>query len=245
LIVMSMAFTAVFINAAMPRYAKFQTFLVMMPFLASTAASTGSYMALLLLQGPLWMGGMFLIIEKSYQTIANLIHAQERIAYLALKDPLTGLGNRAQLMAVLADAQEARKSGSSLSPYLLFLDLDGFKRVNDTFGHSAGDELLQSVASRLKDSVRPGDVIGRLGGDEFLVILNDSEPEQIKSIAQRIVDVIAKPFELSSASNVRIGASIGGSVLNDGGASHALAQADEMLYAAKHAGKGVARLSCL
>ncbi len=238
-----LAFGMAFINAAAPRFARLQVFLIEVPFLVAATFSNIPHMRWLLFQGPLWLAGTFMIIEKNYEATANLIHAQQRIAYLAHYDPLTGLANRAQIINKLAEA--CSHGAGKPRAYLLFLDLDGFKEVNDVFGHGAGDELLQSVAARLRSFVRPDDTVGRLGGDEFVVILNDLNFMQIQSIALRIVQVIAEPFDLASASNVRIGVSIGGTPLSMTRPGDALESADAMLYAAKHSGKGTVRLGAL
>jgi diguanylate cyclase (GGDEF)-like protein len=160
-----------------------------------------------------------------------------RIEQLAHFDSLTGLANRSLLDDRLSRAiAMARRNASALA--VLLFDLDGFKGVNDSLGHAAGDALLAAVARRARDCVRVSDTVGRLGGDEFLLILPDTDPEGARQVAGKILHAMAEPFELG-AGQVRISASIGGSFL-PGPASdqeslvHA---ADVALYRAKREGR--------
>src|SRR5581483_1247858 len=134
----------------------------------------------------------------------------EELRYRALHDSLTGLPNRALILdrteRALARARRERRQVAAL-----YLDLDGFKAVNDTFGHQTGDELLQAVGGRLVGALRETDTVGRLGGDEF-VVLAESDPSAgpPELVAQRLLDVLAEPFELPGvASPVVLSASIG------------------------------------
>jgi diguanylate cyclase (GGDEF)-like protein len=128
----------------------------------------------------------------------------------SITDELTGLGNRRQLTAVLsaffAEYDVDEQSRRSLA--FLFVDLDHFKEVNDTFGHPAGDQLLQQLGPRLSACLRETDMLVRLGGDEFVVLLLDSDAEHATSVAQRITDGLADPFSLG-AMQAQVSASIG------------------------------------
>jgi diguanylate cyclase (GGDEF)-like protein len=155
-----------------------------------------------------------------------------QLRYQALHDALTGLPNRALIM----DRTEqmllhARHSGTEVSA--MFIDLDGFKGVNDTFGHPVGDELLCVVADRIKNVLRDTDTIGRLGGDEFVVLVEGGA----ERIAQRIVDVLREPFALGNGSPVTITASVGIAAGDREAAKDLLRDADIALYEAKGAGR--------
>ena len=168
--------------------------------------------------------------------------AEERIRELALHDPLTGLPNRRMLLSVLTrELARARREGCSLS--LLLVDLDDFKGINDTLGHTAGDELLVLTAQRLQACLRDGDHVARLGGDEFAVVaVGAGGSDAPAALASRIVEVLGQPAELRGV-EIRPGASVGIVIWpSDGADAEALlARADLALYAAKEAGRGTWR----
>lgn len=156
----------------------------------------------------------------------------------ALRDPLTGLANRALLVEALAGAL-ARMTRSGRRPAVMFLDLDGFKAVNDAYGHDTGDDLLIEVARRVIECVRTTDVVGRFGGDEFVVVLEDvGDIAVVQLIADRILHRLSETMLLRNAV-VRIGASIGVSLAREDTmtAEELLAEADAAMYRAKRAGK--------
>ncbi len=163
----------------------------------------------------------------------------ENMRHQALHDSLTGLPNRALILDRVEQMQaRARRSGSEAAA--LFLDLDGFKQVNDTLGHEAGDRLLKSVASRLLATLREGDTIARLGGDEFVVLVEASTPTgSPEFVAERLLDVLREPFDVDGAAraNVRITASIGIARGNRISATDLLRDADIALYEAKADGR--------
>jgi diguanylate cyclase (GGDEF)-like protein len=171
-------------------------------------------------------------------TVATLQEAFEMLRHRATHDALTGLANRALLHERLDEAFLEVQDGVSL--VLLLLDLDGFKDVNDSHGHAAGDALLVTVADRLRRTVRSGDTVARLGGDEFAVLLQESGTlEDAYSIADRILEAVQTPADVGGVHldpRVSIGAAPWhGDLLPD----HLLRQADIALYAAKGAGKGI------
>ena len=163
---------------------------------------------------------------------------QEQLRYQAGHDALTGLPNRALFLDRLEHAL-ARVSRSSRRLAVLFVDLDGFKLVNDLFGHQAGDDLLVQVGRRLQSAVRAGDTVARFAGDEFTVLLEDLQAlEDAVIVAERMIQVLEEPFVVAGQ-GVRISASIGIADsrpgMTDPGAL--LLAADQALYAAKRAGK--------
>ena len=172
-----------------------------------------------------------------FSDITVLWRQDEHIKHLAFHDALTELPNRTLLMdrinqkLINSDREQCRLA-------LLFLDLDGFKPVNDRFGHNVGDDLLKEVAKRLLSLVRQSDTVARLGGDEFVILLNNpSGKDEITSIADRVVGAINAPIE-GLGETYRIGASVGIAVFPaDAGTSVDLIKhADTAMYAAKALG---------
>lgn len=163
--------------------------------------------------------------------------ADEKIWHNAHHDLLTGLPNRRLFLDRLEQEIKHAKR-SSLPLAVLFMDLDGFKDVNDTLGHEAGDRLLADVATRLNDCVREVDTVARMGGDEFTVILNGAKQHKdVELVAQTIVDALAKPFP-SAQQSVQISVSIGISFYPQDAATPVtlLEAADRAMYKAKDAG---------
>lgn len=173
--------------------------------------------------------------EAVGQAMLKASDAVQRIHFLAQHDTLTGLPNRL-MFADIANrhlALAARRQGRLA---LLVLDLDGFKAVNDTLGHGAGDSVLQHAARRMLQTVRASDLVARVGGDEFLVLLTDVTPETAMDTAQRLVAALSAPFEGVS---VPLSASVGLAQYPDHGTElHSLiSRADHALYRAKGLGK--------
>jgi diguanylate cyclase (GGDEF)-like protein len=166
--------------------------------------------------------------------------AQAReLARMANEDVLTALPNRNWLMNYLPTALEQAKRNERMLA-LLYLDLDGFKNVNDTLGHLAGDELLRAAALRMKSALKPSDNIARHGGDEFIIIIEQVVSETDAShVAHRMGEVLKNPFELTHGRNA-VGASIGISLYPRDGenAEELLRNSDIALYHAKAQGKG-------
>jgi diguanylate cyclase (GGDEF)-like protein len=162
---------------------------------------------------------------------------------MALRDPLTGLSNRLVFADRLQHALEVGvRRGSGLA--LLFIDLDSFKPVNDTYGHSIGDRVLAAVATSLNEQIRAGDTIARYGGDEFAVILEDlSDPTQALQIADRLIESLREPLKIGVA-EIEVGISIGITLLSGRKVTpeEAIAEADIALYQAKQAGRRQYRL---
>ena len=166
---------------------------------------------------------------------------EERLAKEALYDSLTGLPNRAFLADLLERAFQQLKRREGYRFGLLFLDLDGFKEVNDALGHAAGDELLAEVARRLREAIRPGDVAARVAGDEFCVLLDDlRDSADTTRVAERVRELLARPVDIEGHS-VRTSASIGIAVSDDEVSSpdELIHFADTAMYRAKARGAGL------
>jgi diguanylate cyclase (GGDEF)-like protein len=163
----------------------------------------------------------------------------DQIRFQALHDPLTGLPNRSLILDRI-EQMLARARRTNVATAALFIDLDGFKGVNDTLGHAVGDQLLRAVTARLAVTMRESDSVGRLGGDEFIVLVDgatmDAGPELV---AERLLSVLRDPFELEGLSNgpLTLTASIGIAVGIRPSAAELLRDADIALYEAKVAGK--------
>ena len=176
-----------------------------------------------------------------HEDITALRRDQLQLAYLARHDELTGLPNRAQLSDEMARQLSRVPRGDDLA--LLSLDLDRFKSVNDTLGHSVGDALLKQVAARLRASARAGDLIARLGGDEFAILqTGTAQPAGSTALARRLIEALAHPFDLDGH-QVHIGCSVGVAVAPFDGeqADSLIKSADLALQRAKTAGRGVVR----
>ena len=182
--------------------------------------------------------GRFVGYRGVGRDVTEIALARERIASLAYSDPLTGLANRTSLGPALEQAvQRTRRRGSKLA--LIFLDLDGFKPINDAHGHAAGDALLVEVAARLRAHLRAGDLVARLGGDEFVVVLEEvTDLAPVETVAKKLLAEMRRPFELPGA-QVGVTASAGVSVFPDDAADGAalIRHADSAMYSAKEAGK--------
>ncbi len=174
--------------------------------------------------------------------ITDVRKTQERLTHLANVDVLSGLPNRGRVRQLLGEALRGATAGS-VPCAILFLDLDGFKPVNDTFGHPKGDAVLQAVAKRLCDEVGTDGHVGRMGGDEFAIVVPDAQSRRgVENLADRIIIAIAQPY-LIDQTQIRIGVSIGcafgpidGATVDD-----LILKADLALYEAKGAGRGITR----
>jgi diguanylate cyclase (GGDEF)-like protein/PAS domain S-box-containing protein len=174
--------------------------------------------------------------------ITEIRQTQERLTHLANVDVLSGLPNRGRVRQLLGEALRGATSGN-VPCAILFLDLDGFKPVNDTFGHPKGDAVLRAVAKRLVDEVGQDGEVGRMGGDEFAIVIPDAQSRRnVEALADRIIQAIKEPYVIDQT-EIRIGVSIGcafgpidGATVDD-----LILKADLALYQAKDAGRGVAR----
>ncbi|MFN3336550.1 MAG: diguanylate cyclase domain-containing protein, partial [Thermomicrobium sp.] len=179
-------------------------------------------------------GGITGVIGIAFD-ITELVRTRQRLERMATTDSLTGLANRSAVIASLEQLIAARQAFAAL-----LLDLDGFKAVNDTLGHAAGDVLLREVATRLTHTVRRDDIVGRLGGDEFLIIAPLCDRDGARELAARILVALSHPYRIDGET-VLLGASIGVVLCTPDQlceASRVLRNADLALYSAKRRGKG-------
>ncbi len=185
-------------------------------------------------------GGNFAGYRGVGRDVTEVRRSHERIAQLARFDPLTGLANRSLFRETLEDAL-ARSPRTGKNCALLFLDLDRFKAVNDTMGHSAGDRVLRDVATRLRTAVGGGATIARLGGDEFAVLLPETSLRRADAVAAGIVAAMAEPFVVEEI-RISIGASVGYAMgpVDGATADRLLKSADLALYEVKSSGRGAA-----
>lgn len=185
--------------------------------------------------------GVLQLVQTISSQIGQFIarkQAERDLQFVANHDALTGLLNRVmfsqRLQQALAQAQRHKRQIA-----VLFIDLDGFKFINDTLGHDTGDALLVEIAGRLRDSLREGDTIGRMGGDEFVVLIEESSgPGQIMEVARKLLETLARPF-MMHGKDLQVTASIGIAVHNQGGrdAQTLIKNADIAMYRAKDQGK--------
>lgn len=178
-------------------------------------------------------------ISGTMLDITERMRAEEQVRTLAFQDSLTGLSNRARFFDLLGAVRQ-RGDGGSGQMALLFLDLDGFKAINDRHGHHVGDVLLRQVAERLRSTVRASDHLCRFGGDEFLVLIDPFDEEmQLERLARQILATIAEPFEIDGQ-RMSVGVSIGiATYPRDAPNALALIRAaDTAMYQAKQRGKG-------
>lgn len=183
--------------------------------------------------------GNLLYFVAHVQDITDRKCAEDKIYQLAFFDPLTNLPNRRMLLDRLTlGLTQAERFGRSLA--IMFLDLDNFKRINDTFGHDVGDELLKEVATRLTSCVRGGDTVTRQGGDEFIIVLSEiSEPDDAALVAEKIISSLNAPVYIAGHA-LQVTTSIGIAVYPINGTDNTMNlmnKADKAMYAAKADGK--------
>jgi diguanylate cyclase (GGDEF)-like protein len=231
-------------NAGTPRYAVLLICVLAAPFSMTTLASPIPNLFLTAIQLPLYACGLIFVMFHNYKVLLSLHHSERENHRLAHDDQLTGLPNRFmnlkrfdELLAALASVSDKQQNGFTV----FCLDLDGFKEVNDRYGHAAGDAVLVTLAGRLRDSIRIQDFVSRIGGDEFIILLPAISAAGAATIAERIIACVERPFDIGRGEPVRIGISIGGaSAPQDGETADSLMRsADQAMYDAKRLGKGL------
>jgi diguanylate cyclase len=232
-------------NAGTPRYGIVAMCILTLPYALATVVSPIPHLFIIGLQIPLYVIAVIVVLLENYNTLLGLYRAERENHWLAHHDLLTGLPNRA--MQLKRFDELLRQGGEQPSLTVFCLDLDGFKEINDRFGHAVGDAVLVAVADRLRDCVRDVDLLCRTGGDEFVILLPAVSSAEANKVARRIIECISAPFDLGHAAFspspplVYVGISIGSaSTPDDGITTDALLRsADRAMYQAKRHGKGV------
>ncbi|WP_299654934.1 GGDEF domain-containing protein [uncultured Jannaschia sp.] len=227
-------------NYAAPRFAMLLVLLCDLPFVAGAVLSDEPLLSLIALMTPAFLVGAMLILAMFHDAMLTTLEAKEENKRLAIHDSLTGIFNRQGMDEALGTV--VAQSGRTMA--LLSIDLDGFKQVNDTHGHGAGDLILIEVARRIRANVRETDFVARMGGDEFMVVLRNIDQDAIPFAADALIEAISdEPVAISHDTVATIGASIGYACLPQDATTtvELRLRADRALYAAKDAGKGTAR----
>ena len=233
-----------FRNFSAPRLSGAMITLSLGPTLPGALIAGEPLMLVVFLQIPMYLVAMTMASFRLNKMLIATMCAERQNDYRARHDPLTGLANRAGLIGAL-EARLAAPRGRDETLALLYLDLDGFKIVNDTHGHAAGDRLLENVAERMRSMLRDGDLPARLGGDEFVVLTADCTAEEAACFGHRLIDAIGTPYDIGLGLPARIGVSIGIAMAPEHGreASSLLRAADAALYDAKSTGGSRCRLA--
>jgi diguanylate cyclase len=233
-----------FRNFSAPRLAGAMMLLSLGPVVPAVAVARQPVLYLLFLQMPLYVAAMTAAAFRLNQALVAVMHSKHESDYLARHDALTGLSNRAGLVGTLEAKLGARK-GNERSLALLFLDLDHFKPVNDTFGHGMGDRLLKLIAEKLLLMLPEAELIARIGGDEFVVLADGVTAEQATAIGHDIIEIVTGPHTLDEEVRVSVGVSVGIAMSSEHGneAEALLTVADAALYEAKSSGKSCCRMA--
>ena len=175
------------------------------------------------------------------QDITERKKLEAELMHAAQHDLLTGLPNRSRLVGRLEQAMSDRTS-TDIGRSVILLDIDQFKFVNDSFGHTIGDDLLRLAASRIVAGARPGDMVARLGGDEFVVVCDEASEDEVRDVASRILDSLSQPWKAGELEMI-VTASVGIAVARDGSSAESLLRdSDTAMYTAKERGRGTIAL---
>jgi diguanylate cyclase (GGDEF)-like protein len=226
-----------FRNFSAPRLAATMILLSLGPCIPGALLAGEPLIYIAFLQVPLYLAAMTAAAFKLNKMLVATMRGERENDHRARHDPLTGLSNRTELVDAIASGLGADRDGKALA--LLFLDLDDFKAVNDTFGHVGGDRLLKMVAERLQRALPAGDLAARIGGDEFVVLAAGLTHEQACALGQRLIHDLVPAYKLGDGMTATIGVSVGIAMAPEHGRDPELllAVADAALYEAKSNGK--------
>ncbi|WP_168012516.1 GGDEF domain-containing protein [Halomonas salinarum] len=221
-----------------PRYAVLQILLLDMPLKLAVPFQPEPWFWVFVVQGPFFWLAIHKMVHSLHETSKQALLGEYHNRRLAHQDPMTGLLNRGGWFQEVLTIRDGGRRPFPAS--LIYSDLDGFKAINDTYGHAVGDELLRQIADLMKETLRHHDIVARWGGDEFVILLPGIDPESSRGIAQRLIDAVAD----ISQHYAGLGLSVGVVHCEDWrGIDRArleslLSRADQALYQAKYHGKG-------
>ncbi|MCK1274394.1 GGDEF domain-containing protein [Bradyrhizobium sp. 61] len=225
-----------FRNFGAPRLAGTMILLSLGPIIPGAAFAGEPLLYIVYLQVPMYLAAMTAAAFRLNRMLITTMRAERENSHRAHHDALTGLLNRAGFVEALG----ARLGAHAERRFaVMFFDLDDFKPVNDTFGHAAGDEVLKAVAGRVRRALPDGAVVARMGGDEFVVLVDGVTAEMAQEAGYRLISEVAVSYELGGEVRAGVGASVGIAMSPDHGAEveELLAVADAALYEAKSGGK--------
>lgn len=235
-----------FRNFSSPRLAAAMILFSLGPCVPGAIIAGEPLLYVVVVQIPLYLVTMSTTAFRLNEMLIKIMRAERDNEHRARHDALTGLSNRTGLEDAFDAKVRASRANGSLAA-VLFLDLDGFKAVNDTYGHGAGDRLLKHVGDRLRSAVRAGDIVSRIGGDEFVILAETRSAEQAMELGERLIQTVAASYDLGYGVNTRVGASAGIAMLPEHGSDldALLTVADAALYEAKSSGKSRHRMGTL
>jgi diguanylate cyclase (GGDEF)-like protein len=227
-----------FRNFSAPRLAGTMILFSLGPSLPGAMLAGEPLMYIVFAQIPMYVVAMTVAAFRLNKMLIATMRAERENDHRARHDALTGLSNRTGLVDAV-ETRLAAMTGSGETLALLFLDLDGFKTVNDTYGHAAGDRLLTMVADRLRRMVLASDIAARIGGDEFVVLAEGLTHDRAVMLGEHLIAAIARSYDLGDGNSATIGVSVGVAMAPEHGREFGdlLAVADAALYEAKSSGK--------
>lgn len=228
-----------FRNYGAPRMTAMMILLSLGPICVGALLAHEPVFLLTLLQLPVYVISMTSASFRMNAMVVATMRSERENAHRARHDSLTGLLNRSSLLSEIREASAQRMAAGRYLT-LLYLDLDGFKPINDSFGHGSGDELLVRVGERLRGAVPGRGLVYRIGGDEFVIVLRNESEQSVQALAHDVLREMSTPFVLSTGHHAQLGASIGIAHVRPDGltADDILHLADRALYRAKAQGKG-------